>query len=66
MIPKSTRRIDLDDPLEIEWWCERLRCDEDELMLAVSKVGHLSLQVRRFLARRPQGAGELPSDAGEE
>jgi hypothetical protein len=48
--PLDPGRVNAVDPLEARYWCNELKCTEDELAKAVASVGEHVAEVRRFLA----------------
>lgn len=44
-IPKSIFKIDVCNPDEVSYWCERFNCTEDELINAVNAKGTKPLTV---------------------
>jgi hypothetical protein len=43
------RHIDLRDDAEIEFWCQKLQCSEEELRRAIADVGQAPLTVAEHL-----------------
>lgn len=50
--PLDPGRINALDPVEMQYWCQQLRCSEAELQDALSKVGDHVTAVRDRLASR--------------
>ena len=50
--PRDPGRVDMDDPIELQYWSQELHCTEAELMEALSKVGNHITSVRGYLASR--------------
>ena len=48
--PLDPGRVNAVDPVEAKYWCNELKCTEDELAKAVAKVGEHVAEVRQFLA----------------
>ena len=51
--PLDAGRINLDDALEIEYWCRELGCTEAALQEAVAQVGAHVAAVREQLRSAP-------------
>lgn len=49
--PLDAKRIDINDPKEVENWCRALGCTEEELKEAVEAVGTSAKKVREYLGR---------------
>lgn len=47
--PLDSKRINLNEAYEIDYWCERFACTEAQLRYAVQKVGPLVEEVKREL-----------------
>ena len=50
--PLDPGRINANDPVELQYWCQQLRCSETELHDALYKVGDHVTAVRDRLASR--------------
>lgn len=50
--PLDPGRIHADDPVELQYWCKQLRCNETTLRDAIAKVGDHVTAVRDHLASR--------------
>ena len=50
--PLDPGRVNAVDPVESQYWCNELKCTEDELAKAVAEVGEHVAEVRRVLASR--------------
>lgn len=48
--PLDPGRINVMDPVEIKYWCNKLHCNEAQLRLAMAKVGDHVTAVRGQLA----------------
>jgi hypothetical protein len=48
-MPADRGLIDLDDPREVNWWSKRFGCSQDQLRLAVDKVGNSAAKVEQLL-----------------
>jgi len=48
--PLDPGRVNVVDPVELQYWCTELKCTADELVKAVGKVGEHVAEVREFLA----------------
>jgi len=48
--PLDPGRVDVDDPVERQYWCQELRCTEAELIQALGTVGNHITVVRDYLA----------------
>jgi len=49
--PHDAKRIDINDPAEVDNWCKSLGCTELQLVRAVSEVGTSGKAVREFLGK---------------
>ena len=50
--PEDGKRIDINDPSEVDDWCESLKCTKSELKAAVRAVGTSASEVRKWLKRQ--------------
>ena len=50
--PLDPGRILADDPVELRYWCQQLRCSEEALREALLQVGDHVTAVRDHLAAR--------------
>ena len=58
--PQDAKRINLNQPYEIRYWCNKFGCTEDELRKVVRKVGDSSKAVKEeFQRRKKQRRGIL-------
>lgn len=48
-VPANRGLIDLNDPREVSWWSKRFGCSQEQLRLAVSKVGNSAAKVEQLL-----------------
>lgn len=48
-VPLDKKRIDINDPAEVNNWCKALGCTKMELITAVNSVGDSSQKVRDYL-----------------
>jgi hypothetical protein len=48
-VPADRGLIDLDDPREINWWCKRFGCSEEQLRRAVLEIGNSAAKVEQLL-----------------
>jgi hypothetical protein len=48
-VPADRGLIDLEDPREINWWRKQFGCSEEQLRLAVAKVGNSAAKVEQLL-----------------
>jgi len=53
--PADRGRININDPLELRWWCGRLGCSDLKLMEAVKAVGAAATRVASYLRERKSG-----------
>ena len=44
--PQDRSRVNVNEPSEMEWWCARFNCSEEELREAVNAVGASAEAVR--------------------
>lgn len=49
---KDRSRVNVNDPAEVTYWCEKFSCSETQLRTAVKTVGVLPSKVRAHLAQR--------------
>ena len=52
LIPIDPGRVNVIDPLELEYWCRELQCTQDDLNEAVAQVGEHVAAVRDQLVSR--------------
>ena len=43
------KRININEPWELRYWCQTLKCDADQLKVAIYKVGTSVAAVRKYL-----------------
>ena len=48
---KDPERVDVNDRAELQWWCKRLRCTEEELRFVVKHYGTDAREIEAFFAR---------------
>lgn len=48
-IPKNGSKISLSEPHEVEYWCGYLECVKEDLIGAVTEVGHSAVVVKAYL-----------------
>jgi hypothetical protein len=48
--PLDPGRVNAIDPSELQYWCNELKCTEEELLKAIGTVGEHVAEVRQFLA----------------
>ena len=48
-VPASRSLIEMDDPREVNWWCKQFGCSEEQLRLAVQRVGNSAAKVEQLL-----------------
>lgn len=54
-VPADEMRVNVSDPAEVKYWCEKFGCTPDQLRDAVATVGDLVADVESYLARpRPR------------
>ena len=49
--PEDPQRININQPWEVEYWCDRLGCTESQLRDAVSTVGPMVKDVKAYLGK---------------
>ena len=49
--PEDPKRINVNQPWEVSYWCKVLGCTEAELRAAVQKVGPMVEDVKRKLGK---------------
>lgn len=53
--------VDIENRLEVQYWCRKLRCTEHQLREAVSHVGPLPSNVEAYIRQRLHGLDiEIP------
>lgn len=50
--PADRGRVNIDDPVELRWWCGRLGCTDRKLVEAVKAVGAAATRVALYLRER--------------
>ena len=50
--PQDASRVNIHEPYEVEYWCSKFGCTEQELVDAVQKVGVMADDVEKELKRR--------------
>ena len=59
--PQDASRIDLNDPDEVRYWCDKFNCTEGQLAEAVRMVGdsavHVEAEVQRIKGERTRDFG---------
>jgi hypothetical protein len=50
--PKDRSRINVSDPSEVTYWCQKLGCSETQLRYAVKTAGVTVSKVRAYLNQR--------------
>ena len=50
--PLDSKRIDIHDPGEVDYWCGALGCTKRELKAAVKAVGTSASKVRKWLSKK--------------
>lgn len=50
--PLDSKRIDIRDPGEVDYWCGAFRCTSSELEEAVKVVGTSASKVRKWLSKK--------------
>ena len=43
------KNINVDKPSDVDWWCQKLRCTEEELRNAIQTAGTSSTTVNEYL-----------------
>lgn len=47
--PEDSQRINLNQPYEVQYWCDKFDCTEDDLQDAVDAVGNSAADVQTYL-----------------
>ena len=47
--PEDATRINVNQPYEVAYWCNKFKCTEEQLRQAVGAVGVLVRNVRQYL-----------------
>lgn len=50
--PKDRSKVNVSDPIELAYWCEKFGCSHTQLRTAVKVVGTSASKVRTHLADR--------------
>ena len=50
--PADAARVNVNEPYEVKYWCEKFRCTPDQLKEVVQKVGVAAKNVEQELRRR--------------
>ena len=53
----ASRRIDLTNGTDVQYWCRLFDLTMDQLRDAVHHAGHQADEVERYLRRKREGAG---------
>ena len=48
--PADAKRVNVNEPWEVEYWCKEFRCTAAELKEAVDAVGVFAKEVRIYIA----------------
>jgi hypothetical protein len=48
-VPRDAKRVNVDDPYEVNYWCEQFGCSEAQLRAAVAKAGVVPKHVQIWL-----------------
>ncbi len=51
--PRDRQRIDVNEPYELRYWCEKFGVGADELRRAVAEAGPMVGEVERHLGKPP-------------
>jgi hypothetical protein len=49
IIPQDATRININRKYEVEYWCDKFNCTEEELKKAINRVGVTSEAVKEYL-----------------
>jgi len=60
LIPIDPGRVNVIDPLELQYWCDELQCTQDDLSQAVAEVGEHVTAVRAQLVSRRLSGQDKP------
>lgn len=60
-IPKDREHIHVDQPGNVHYWAQQLKCEEEKLLEAVDHVGDAIDDVKRFLVWGTPQDGTSPS-----
>jgi hypothetical protein len=52
-VSRDLQRIDLSLGYEVRYWCQAFRCTEPQLRWAISEIGPIVGDVRRYLSSSP-------------
>ena len=50
-VPHDAKRVDVNDPDEVRYWCRKFHCSEKMLKKAVANVGVLAVDVENEVER---------------
>jgi hypothetical protein len=46
--PKDAKRVNVNEPYEVRYWCDQFNCTEEELRNAVKRAGVMVDKVRAY------------------
>lgn len=50
--PQDSSRVNVNEPYEVNWWCDELGCSEAQLRACVKEVGVGTAAVRACIAKK--------------
>ncbi len=50
--PKDRTRVNVNEPTDVAYWCEKFGCSQTQLRTAVKMVGTTPSKIRAHLAQR--------------
>jgi hypothetical protein len=48
-VPRDAKRVNVNDPYEVNYWCEQFGCTEAQLRAAVDRAGVIAKHVQYWL-----------------
>ncbi|MES2763729.1 MAG: DUF3606 domain-containing protein [Bacteroidota bacterium] len=48
-VPQNTKKIFLSEAWEVNYWCSKFKCTEDELRKAIDAVGNSAVSIDDYL-----------------
>ena len=52
--PEDRKRININEPWELDWWAKELGLTKDQLRAAVKKLGNMADRVREEVKKKKQ------------
>ena len=48
--PQDASKVNINQPYEVKWWCDKFNCTESQLIAAVKAVGVSANKVEKHLS----------------